>query len=131
MPTLDEHRSQWAGLAPVRIEDAPAPTVTPWCHNRPPRPEGEWNPRQGHHEAIRYMLGLNRSPSRWRWTGERWELRTTSKPRLRWRRAFSVDRCAAWDCSPTETPAPVRDRWDCRGCRWLPERGRHHFHTED
>lgn len=106
MPTADEHRREWSGVAPVRVE-APEPTHRPWCHNRPPRPDGEWNARQGYHEVISYMLGLS-----------------DAKPRYRWRRSFSADRCAAWDCSPTETPAPVRDRWDCRGCRWLPERGR-------
>lgn len=133
MPTLDEHRRDWAGLAPARVPIG-ADLRRPWCHNRPsfaPPGGGEWLPRQGHHEAIRYMLRLEAARSRWRWTGERWELRTTGKPRYRWRRWFSTDRCASWDCSPTETPAPVRDGYDCRGCRHMPARARHHFHPED
>lgn len=105
----------------------------PWCHNRPPfavADRGEWHARQGHHAVIRYMLGLERLPSRWRWTGERWELRSTGKPRYRWHRWFSTDRCAAWDCPESATPAPVIDRYDCRGCRWLPERGHTHYYTK-
>lgn len=126
MPTLDEHRREWSGIRPARIEDAPEPTVRPWCWNRPPfMPEGgEWNARQGYPDALLYLLRLRSGKSRWRWTGERWELSATHKPRYRWRRWFSTEQCRAWDCSPTEIPTPVRDRWDCRGCRWLPERGR-------
>ena len=109
MPTLEETAARDAGIAPVRVE-APEPTHRPHCFNRPPymvASIGEWLPRQGAHEERRYMLGL-----------------TAVKPRYRWRDWFSTDRCRAWDCAPTETPAPVRDRWDCRGCRWLPARGR-------
>jgi hypothetical protein len=126
MPTLDELRAQWAGQ-PARIEDAPEPTVRPWCYNRLPYMPtgGEWLPRQGHPDAMLYLLRIQpRARSRYRWTDEGWELTATHKPRYRWRRWFSTNQCRAWDCSPTETPTPVRDRWDCRGCRWLPERGR-------
>jgi hypothetical protein len=131
MPTADELREAWAG-APVRLEVG-ANLRRPWCHNRPPyMPNGgEWLPRQGMHESIRYMLGLDAPRSRWRWTGQRWELASTGKPRYRWRRWFSTDACQAWSSSPTETPAPVRDRYDCRGCRHMPARAWHHFHPEE
>ncbi len=115
MPTIDEHRQQWAGIAPVRVEVGDN-LRRPWCWNRAVfMPHGgQWEPQQGHHEALAMLLGLK-----------------PGKPRYRWRKWFSVDRCAAWDCSPTEIPAPVRDRYDCRGCRHMPPRARHHFHPED
>jgi hypothetical protein len=126
MPTLTETRAQWTA-PPVRM-DAPEPTHRPHCYNRPPyaiAERGQWEPRQGYHETLHWQLmGLAQERSRYRWDGERWQLSRTGKPRYRWRRWFSTDVCRAWDCPPDELPTPARDRWDCRGCRWLPERGR-------
>jgi hypothetical protein len=38
-----------------------------------------------------------------------------------------ADRCATWDgrgIGPNGEPYPVAHKFDCRGCRWLPEEHR-------
>lgn len=125
MPTRDELATAYAGQ-PVRLPIGDN-LRRPWCWNRPPYPDGEWNARQGHHEALAVLLRLRDGRSRWRWTGQRWEMSSSGKPRYRWRPNKMSRCCRAWDCGPSETPAPVTDRYDCRGCRWMPERARVHF----
>lgn len=118
MPTLDELAAAPAA-PPIRLPVGDN-LRRPWCHNRPDYSEGEWVPRQGYHEVQALMLLQRPSdPER-------------IKPRFRWRwRKMSTD-CRAWStATPTETPAPVLDRYDCRGCRHMPPRARHHFHPED
>lgn len=43
------------------------------------------------------------------------------KPRWRWVEQRMSQRCAAWDAPDIRDSVPARERWDCRGCRWLPK----------
>lgn len=105
MPTLDELPRAWSG-DPIRSEVGDN-LRRPWCWNRPAYPDGTWEPQRGYHDVM-----------------------TGGKPRYRWKpRKMSSD-CKAWDCPPDETPSPVLTRWDCRGCRHMPARARHHFNGD-
>ena len=107
MPTLDELAAAPAAI-PIRLPIGDN-LSRPHCYNRPDYPAGTWEPQTSYHDI---MMG--------------------AKPRYLWRpRKMSTD-CKAWStATPTETPAPVLDRYDCRGCRHMPPRARHHFHPED
>lgn len=88
----------------LRCPDAP---VRPHCYNRPPRPDG----------YTRYGIDSQ--------TGERIAVRISN--------TWSEDKCATWDGVgigqptakyPSGTPYPMAYGYDCRGCRWLPEKHR-------
>ena len=102
MPTRDELATAYAG-EPIRLPVGDN-LRRPLCHNRPDYPAGTWEPQTAYHAIM-----------------------TGAKPRYRWRPRVMSSDCRAWSCGPTETPAPVRDRYDCRGCRHMPERARMHF----
>lgn len=109
MPTPDELTNS----APARFPLGENLT-RPACWNRPDYPEGELVIRQGYHEVLAILLGLSKERIRFRWA---------------WRKMSTG--CRAWHCLPSETPAPVLDNYDCRGCRHMPARAKHHFNREE
>lgn len=93
----------------------------PDCHNREPYPQGEWNLTLGYHEILALLL-LQPGP-----LGGKPMPEKPTKPRMRWRCRKMSNDCRAWDCLADEEPTPALEGWDCRGCRWLPDRARTHF----
>ena len=73
--------------------------MRPPCHNRPPFARG------------RTVYGIDQQ--------------TGSEVVVRLSNAWFTDRCATWDgvgIGPNNERYPVARGFDCRGCRWLPER---------
>ena len=85
----------------------------PACYNRPPMRDGAWMPTG---RAVIRRKGSRRQFA-------------VMKPIIRWAPRWYVDRCATWDTRPNhdEPPYPITHRWDCSGCRWLPEAARPHL----
>lgn len=95
--------------------------MKPHCYNRPERAEvGRWV-----YTGRMSPAGTRRPVRRLRdmATGG-WitlVLSMPERPILRWRPAFrDVNACMAYAVPEGTTPAPVRDGWDCDGCRWMP-----------
>ena len=68
--------------------------MKPRCFNKPPIADGHWYRNGG-------AIG--------------------AKPRYRWVPFRMSRECGSWKASGIDAPVPVREGWDCEGCRWEPE----------